>query len=122
MIPDIESIKKYVEAAYNWPWWFAAVGFSIVCGYVLRKIKSFPNEAIPVVVVGIAAMFTMLMAPGAAQSFRAVQWRATNFAIGGILGLVAWQIHFQVLKRWFPWIDNFIDGNGTPPTPPAKTP
>lgn len=99
----------------------------IVCwvvGYLLRWIKRFPNDGIPIVVILMGAVVYPLIADDNNEITLRV-WLVRNVAIGFGLGFGAWLTHTFILK----WIENklglFVGDKTivTPPvTPPAQPP
>lgn len=78
----------------------ALVFFScIVIGYVLRFVKAFPNNAIPVVVILWGALAMLFIADPRATTMPARIWTARNVFVGLIIGFVAWFTHKIVLSR-----------------------
>lgn len=80
----------------------------IVVGYVLRCIKRFPNDGIPVVAILWGAWYAII----ADYSNYNIPLRVDivrNIFIGLVVGFLAWLFHNQVLKRiedkWFPSTD-----------------
>ena len=117
----MNEITSYIKQAQNMPGWALAALFVIALGYVLRRIKSFPNDGIPAICLLVGAILTLLLAPPAPAEFKAFQWRLTNFIIGGVVGLLGWQLHAQILKRLedkFPFLKNLLAGadETNPPT------
>jgi hypothetical protein len=109
----MNEIKSYIESAQNLPGWALSALFVIAVGYVLRRIKSFPNEAIPTICLLLGSILTLLLAPPAPAAYKAFQWRLVNFIIGGVIGLLAWLFHNQILKRLedkFPFLKNMFTG------------
>ena len=91
----------------------ALVCFScIVVGYILRFIKSFPNDGIPVAVIlwGAVAMLVIADPHPAAVSLRI--WTARNFMVGIIVGFIAWMLHKVVLGRIEDYIAKRFAGSG----------
>lgn len=110
---DFKQIELWVQDAYSWPSWAIAAALVLAFGYCLRAWVAFPNQAIPLVCLLMGGIFTELLAPGAPQSFDAHRWRALNFAIGAVVGLLAWLLHKYVLKKIedkLPWVKDILGG------------
>jgi len=76
----------------------------VVLGYVLRFIKKFPNDGIPVVVILWGAVAMLMLADPRATSMPARVWTLRNLIIGLVIGLLAWFIHNFALKK----LEDFI--------------
>lgn len=102
----------------------------IVIGYVLRFIKKFPNDGIPVVVILWAGVFYPMIADDNNDITLRV-WLVRNALIGLVIGFVAWIIHKQVLSRLEDKFGLFqgpvkevpcVEPAPTQPQPPTTTP
>lgn len=80
----------------------------VVCvalGYVLKFVPEFPNARIPLVNLIFGGLFYSLTAPYIPANPLVVpegtplQARVRNFGIGLVLGVAAWILHAQILKR-----------------------
>lgn len=90
----------------------ALVCFScVVVGYVLRFIKQFPNDGIPVAVVlwGMVAMLVIADPHPAAMPMRI--WTARNLMVGAIVGFIAWMLHKIVLSKIEDYITKRFPGS-----------
>jgi hypothetical protein len=102
----------------------ALVCFSaIAVGYVLRCIKRFPNEGIPVVVILWAAVAMLFIADPRASTMPMRIWGARNLFVGLALGVIAWIAHKTVLSK----LEKFILGgsftnNDSDPKKPTNPP
>ena len=76
----------------------------IVVGYILRFVKRFPNDGIPVAVVLWGGIIMTLVADTRATSMPARVWVVRNILVGMIFGLVAWLTHKVALSRLEDWI------------------
>lgn len=105
----------------------------IVVGYILRFIKSFPNEAIPVVVILWGAIIMLFIADPRASTMPARIWTARNICVGLAIGMVSWLSHKLILSR----VEDFVaskfnlgntdffnkpPGGQTPPPAPPSNP
>jgi len=71
----------------------------IVVGYVLRFIKAFPNNGIPVVVILWGALFMLFLADPRANNMPQRIWVVRNLCVGLIIGFIAWMLHKIVLSK-----------------------
>ena len=71
----------------------------IVVSHILKAIKKFPNEAIPVVVPLWGALTMLLIADPRPTNMPARVWTMRNFSIGLVIGLVSWLFDVIVLTR-----------------------
>src|SRR5262249_39399457 len=85
----------------------------IVFGYILRFIKPFPNQGIPVAVILTGAVGMLLLADPRASSMPARIWTMRNLLVGLIIGFVAWMLHKFVLTRVEKWIASKVGATGT---------
>lgn len=87
----------------------------IVFGYLLRFIKAFPNNGIPVAVTLFGAIFYSVIAD-ADNGITLRIWLARNVGFGACVGFAAWLFHYFVLK---PVEDKFFPDQPANPPPPA---
>lgn len=73
----------------------------IVVGYVLRFVKAFPNNGIPVAVILWGGLLYPLLADDTVKLPLRI-WLVRNVALGLITGFVAWIVHRFVLKPFEP--------------------
>lgn len=69
----------------------------IVVGYILRCIKRFPNDGIPIAVILWGAAFLPLLSDYTPGKFRI--WLVRNVFVGLITGFVAWLFHNKILSK-----------------------
>lgn len=121
----VEQAKYWVDQLYHLPN-ALLVGLScVVVGYILRRWKSFPNEAIPVVVVLWGAFFTSFMAPVRPSAANVSAWRVKNALVGFIVGFAAWGLHYYVLSKLedkFPWLKKLLVGSPDDAISPLQPP
>ena len=82
----------------------------IVVGYILRFIKAFPNNGIPVVVVLWGGMFMGLIASGRSTTMPMHVWVIRNMLVGLIIGGAAWIAHYVVISRIETWVQSKFPG------------
>ena len=70
----------------------------IVLGYCLKMVKRFPNQAIPLAVILFGAVVYPIIAD-TNNAFTLRVWLVRNVLIGLVIGLLAWMLHNQVIKR-----------------------
>jgi hypothetical protein len=117
----------------------------LALGYVLRLVRRFPNDAIPLAVIlwGMAAMPLLSdFRTSGIQSLRI--WLVRNVVLGLVVGFAAWAIHNRLLSAVEDWLatrfpivkailftegneENKGSGNGgpggkMPPAPAGETP
>lgn len=73
--------------------------FVIAFGYVLKALRSVPNNLIPLAVICAATVLFMFGAPTKNADMATRIWLVRNFLIGFAIGFVAWMAHKLVLKR-----------------------
>lgn len=98
------------------------VAVCIIFGYILKCIKKFPNDAIPLVVIIAGAIGMLILSPPTPQGSVVRAWHFRNFSIGLIFGFVAWMIHNIMLSRIedylstkFQFVGNLLGKNPDPP-------
>lgn len=95
----LETVTDYLQKLEGAPAVLLVVLSAIVLGYVLKRFKSFPNDAIPIVVILWGGVVYPLIAD-ANNDLTLRVWLVRNVAIGLITGFVAWIFHNQILKRF----------------------
>jgi hypothetical protein len=103
----MESIDKAIailNQLYGLP--AAALVFCscIVVGYILRFIKSFPNNGIPVVAILWGGLVMSLIADSRATTMPLRVWIVRNILVGMVIGMLAWIVHKAVLSKLEDWI------------------
>ena len=73
----------------------------IILGYILRFIKKFPNDGIPVAVILWGGFLMMFLADGKPTPMPERVWVVRNACIGLIIGFIAWMLHYWALS----WIE-----------------
>lgn len=95
-----EWLAKLVDWLYQAPGWFVVCIFSIVVGYALRAIPSFPNGGIPLFIIAIASIGNMFIAGEEPKGVGHTAWMARSFCIGAICGFLAWRFHKKILSKY----------------------
>lgn len=124
---DLDRLVDLLHQLYGLPADLLVGLLCIVVGYVLRLIKSFPNNAIPLCCVILGAVFLPIIEEPCPAGTTLIAWRVRNVIIGMIIGCAAWLFHRLVLKRVedkFPWLKNLLEPDAPQDTevPPPKTP
>lgn len=76
----------------------------VAVGYVLRFIKRFPNDGIPVAVILWGAVAMSLVADSRAANMSLRVWIVRNVLVGLGIGFGAWVTHKMVLSKIEDWI------------------
>lgn len=71
----------------------------IVTGYILRFIRPFPNEGIPVVSILMGGLAMMMLADPRASAMPARVWTSRNLIVGLTIGFIAWMAHKTLLSK-----------------------
>ncbi len=100
----LETITDYLQKLEGAPAIILVILSAIVLGYALRRLKRFPNNGIPVVVILWGGIVYPLIAD-ANNDLTLRVWLVRNVTIGLITGFVAWVFHNKILKRY---LDRFI--------------
>ncbi len=91
----------------------------IVVGYVFRSIKTFPNSAIPAIVVCWGALANTIMSNEHGHNLTLNQEKFLAGMIGMIAGLAAWLVHKKLLKKLetkIPFLGGLLDTGNSNPT------
>lgn len=83
----------------SWPNVGLALALVVIVGYCFRFWKSFPNQAIPAIVILTGAVAMMLLAPDRATNIPARVWHARNCIVGLIVGGIGWMGHNLIISR-----------------------
>lgn len=101
---QIDQAIGWLNQLYGLP---AAALVLISClavGYVLRFIKAFPNNGIPVAVVLWGAIAMTLVADSRATSMSLRVWIVRNVLVGLAIGFISWLIHNLLLSKVEDWL------------------
>lgn len=100
----LTSVTDALGKLYGLPGAVLCLIASIAFGWVLKGIKRFPNDAIPIVVVLVATVLNMVLADPRADTLPLRLWAAKNFTIGLLIGVAAWKLH----QKWLAKIEDRI--------------
>lgn len=101
---QIDQAIGWLNQLYGLP---AAALVLISClavGYVLRFIKRFPNDGIPVAVVLWGAVAMTLVADSRATSMSLRVWIVRNVLVGLAIGFISWLVHNLLLSKVEDWL------------------
>ena len=124
-MPTQESVFKELASIQSWPSVALVFGLVIVVGYCFRFWKSFPNEAIPAIVILTGAIGMMLLAEEHPKDIPARIWHTKNFIVGIIIGFLAWMAHNLVVSKIEDYLAakfRFVDKLLNPPSPNGSPP
>src|SRR5262245_14213792 len=96
---SLENILSQLDKIQGWSAAVLVFAACIVVGYMLRFIKSFPNDAIPLVVILTGALSMLLLADPRPTTMSSRIWTSRNCIVGLILGFAAWMAHKFVIGR-----------------------
>ena len=89
----------------------------IVLGYVLKLVKGFPNDGIPLAVILWGAILLPLLTEYKPGGLRI--WLLKNILVGVIAGFIAWLFHNKILAKIEDKLGLFqSDGPNQPPKTP----
>lgn len=119
-IDQINNLLTYLDKLQGLS---AAALVFFVCiafGYAWRGLnfKWFPNDAIPLAVMGLGAILMMMIADGRPTTMPPHVWTARNAIVGFIIGGLAWAFHNYALWYLENWIRAKFGSDGPPPPPP----
>lgn len=123
ILKALENVQNLSAAAMT----FAA---SIICGYILRCIKKFPNDGIPLVVILTGCINMMVLADPRSSEVPIRIWITRHLIAGAIIGFIAWMSHKAVLSKLEDYLAQRFDivarvlgiDKTTPPVDPPKVP
>lgn len=103
---EIQTVVDLLQKVDGLPACALTCLFCFIVGFVLKRVGSFPNTAIPAVVVLVGMVLYPLLADSKNPMFEDAPriWTARAIIIGGVYGFVTWLFHNQVVKRFFPTI------------------
>ena len=127
---NTETLFSELTKIQSWPTVALVLAFVVIVGYCFRFWRSFPNQAIPTIVILTGAVAMMLLAPERPASVSARVWHSRNCIVGLIIGFIAWVGHNLIVSRIEDWLASKFDsvaqllnkGNGAAPPPPASKP
>jgi len=118
----IESLDKIVTLSNS----VLTYGACLVFGYVLRFIKRFPNDAIPLAVVFNGAVVFVLLADPRLAGLPMHTWATRYMVAGSLIGFIAWFSHKFAISHLEDWLASKFEivekllGKPTPPVEPPK--
>ena len=124
MITD--SVFSQLVKIHSWPSVGMVFGIIIAVGYLLKFWPTFPNRAIPLVIIILGAGLMMLLADVTPVGIPARIWHTKNAVTGILIACLAWLIHNQAVRRLEDFLAtkfNFVDqalGNKTQTRTEAK--
>lgn len=95
----MSDIWTFINSAYDMK---SAALLGLACigiGYALRGIKQYPNGAIPLTVIILAALGSVLLQPDAPTGISARAWNTKNALAGIGIGFLAWFFHRSLLRK-----------------------
>lgn len=95
ILKALADINTYLDGA---PVYVVTCLGCLIVGYALRAAKRFPNDAIPLCVIGAGGLIYLLMAPVAdGQTLRG--WVVKSIVCGMFWGLVTWLAHNVIISK-----------------------
>lgn len=84
----------------------------LAVGYAWRSIKFkwFPNDAIPMVVMGTGSLVMSFIASGRPNDMPSHVWVVRNLVVGFIIGALAWLVHNYALSKLENWLASKFPG------------
>lgn len=121
----METLIKLNDQLAGAPAGLLVVFFCIAIGYLLKGIETFPNRRIPLAVVICSTILFMALSPTREADVPLRIWLTRNFAVGFILGFVAWALHKLILQHIedkVPGLKQWLDHGRPELEPPPKEP
>ena len=118
----MNSILDSLGSLYGLPGYALVALSCIVLGYVLRALRFFPNQGIPLACVLWAMVLNPLLANGRTAADSPRVWLLKNILIGMIVGFLAWILHKLILRRFEDKIAGLAKFLGDEADPAAAAP
>ena len=96
----VDSLDKIVTLSNS----VLTYGACLVFGYVLRFIKRFPNDGIPIAVVFNGAVVFVLLADPRVAGTSMHTWATRYMVAGSLIGFIAWMSHKFAISRFEDWL------------------
>lgn len=112
----LETITDYLQKLEGAPAVVLVCLSGLVLGFILKRLKNFPNNGIPICVILWGGIVYPLIAD-ANNDLTLRVWLIRNLMIGVITGFLTWLLHNKILKRY---LDRMTSKNGTGPNPNAS--
>ena len=96
----LEEAGNLLGRLYGAPGYVLVALTCLGVGYFLKVLRTFPNSAIPWVVVTWGCAFNMLIADPLADGFTIRIWLVKNFLVGTSIGIGVWVLHNQIIARF----------------------
>lgn len=84
----------------------------IALGYILRFIKPFPPDGIPVAMVLWGAIVMSVIADSRPTTMSLRVWVVRNVLVGMVIGMVAWIVQKVLLNRLENWVKSWRKNGG----------
>ncbi len=119
MDQTVQTLIDYLNKLYGLPAVVLVAMSCIVVGYMLKFVKKFPNDSIPIAVLTWGAMFLPLLSDYQPGHMRIQIIR--NVFVGFIAAFGAWLVHDKILKRLEDKLGWFADDLPAVPTTTTTT-
>ncbi len=119
----MDWLQQWMDKLTGAPGWVLVGIGCLAIGLTLKKIKAFPNQAIPLVLILIGILGSIFLAAEEPKGMGHRSWVTRQAFIGLIIAFTAWGFHHFVLKQLalkFPWLKPIISEWDT--QPPFKNP
>jgi hypothetical protein len=93
----LEKLITVLQSLEGAPASVLVILLCIIVGYIFRFIKSFPNDAVPVVVILLGGMVYPWIADGR-NIIPLRVWNIRSAIFGLVLGFIAWMAHKYVIS------------------------
>lgn len=107
----MEWLQQQMDRLDGAPSWFLVGLGCLAIGLALKKIKAFPNSAIPMVLMLSGMLGKLMLAAQEPSGMLHRVWLARQAFSGLIIAFLAWAFHHYVLKQLaqrFPWLRPII--------------
>lgn len=95
----MDWLQQQMDRLSGAPGWVLVGIACLIVGLTLKRIRSFPNSAIPCVVLLVGMLGNSLLAAEEPKGITHRAWLVRQIIIGLVIGFSAWGFHRIVLKK-----------------------
>jgi hypothetical protein len=118
---SLDPLLAWLDKLQGLPAAGLAMVSCLAVGYILRYVKFFPNDGIPVAVTFWGAIAMMFLADPRATTMAPHVWIVRNFCIGLVLGAGSWLLHYYFIWKAEEWLKAKFPRKEEKPNPTPPT-